>query len=355
MFRKLTIEHFKLFRRLEVDGLGPFTIVSGRNSVGKTALLEAAFLMFDRANPDQIFRQYRWRGIPKLVASTDAAWLPVFRNYDATHPIVIQISNSEHRHELTVRLLRDHQPRQVEATAPQAPPVIDLATLPAARDAMEFQYRLDGSDAGLTFLRLNLPSGVVLEVDHLVGPQLKVGYQSSRNRADAADDATMFGELDRIGATSELLPPLRLIEPRLKDLSIIPIGDMPVLHGSIGLRAKVPVALLGDGVARALSILLTAHRVAGGLLLIDEIENGFHHSVQTKVLGAIAAAAHRWNTQVIATTHSYELLQNAVDSFLDAKDDFAFARLELIDGEVTATVADYDSFASAIGAELELR
>ena len=43
-----------------------------------------------------------------------------------------------------------------------------------------------------------------------------------------------------------------------------------------------------------------------GFLLIDEVENGIHHSVQDRFWEMILHTAHANNVQVLATTHSWD-------------------------------------------------
>jgi AAA15 family ATPase/GTPase len=46
-----------------------------------------------------------------------------------------------------------------------------------------------------------------------------------------------------------------------------------------------------------------------GLLLIDEFENGMHHTVQTDVWRAVFRLARSLNTQVVATSHSWDSIE----------------------------------------------
>ena len=62
-------------------------------------------------------------------------------------------------------------------------------------------------------------------------------------------------------------------------------------------------------------MLLAISTTENGIILIDEIENGLHYSIQTKVWKAIAEAAHEFNVQIFATTHSYEMIHAAHEAF----------------------------------------
>ena len=65
---------------------------------------------------------------------------------------------------------------------------------------------------------------------------------------------------------------------------------------------------------RLFGLALALVNARGGLLLINEFENGLHHSVQTDVWRMIFRLAERLAVQVFATTHS----RDSVRSFQEA-------------------------------------
>jgi hypothetical protein len=68
----------------------------------------------------------------------------------------------------------------------------------------------------------------------------------------------------------------------------------------------VPLVELGDGTRRVLGIILAMLNTANGVLLVDEVENGLHYTVQHDVWDAIFSLAEKLNVQIFATTHSWE-------------------------------------------------
>ena len=94
----------------------------------------------------------------------------------------------------------------------------------------------------------------------------------------------------------------------------------------------------------------------GGFVLVDEIENGFHHSVMSKVWKAIALAAKQSNTQVFATTHSWECIKAAHEAFASEETyDFRLHRLGWLKGEVKAVTYNQGVLAASLKHELEVR
>ena len=97
--------------------------------------------------------------------------------------------------------------------------------------------------------------------------------------------------------------------PRLKSISPVPISEMEtLLHGDIGLRKKIPLNLLGDGISKLSSIIMNSFNVKNGVMLIDEIENGFHYTKHKLVWDIIFKLSVDLNIQVFANTHSWEMV-----------------------------------------------
>ena len=70
---------------------------------------------------------------------------------------------------------------------------------------------------------------------------------------------------------------------------------------------RVPLRSFGDGMNRLFSIVLALLNVdAGGILLVDEFENGMHHTIQVDAWNMVFRLAQKLNVQVLATTHSFD-------------------------------------------------
>jgi hypothetical protein len=67
---------------------------------------------------------------------------------------------------------------------------------------------------------------------------------------------------------------------------------------------------MGDGMWRMLGIALSLVRAQGGVLLIDEIDTGFHYTVMEDMWRLVYDAAKRFDVQVFAATHSRDCYQS---------------------------------------------
>ena len=81
------------------------------------------------------------------------------------------------------------------------------------------------------------------------------------------------------------------------------------------------MGFLGDGIGRYLSMSLAFYEARKGMILIDEVENGLHHSALKGVWKNLYTLSQKFDVQVFATTHSRECLVEARDAFVDDETD----------------------------------
>jgi len=168
--------------------------------------------------------------------------------------------------------------------------------------------------------------------------------------------AERFSNLAVDNEEDKIVQILRIIEPRLKGLTVQHRGGSPVIHGDIGTKRRMPLPLMGDGMGRLLGIALAIPEAQGGLLLVDEIENGLHHTVMSKVWQAIAELAREYTVQIVATTHSEECIRAAHQAFATSEQyDFALHRLERVKGTIRAVTFDRETLEAATELGLEVR
>jgi AAA15 family ATPase/GTPase len=81
----------------------------------------------------------------------------------------------------------------------------------------------------------------------------------------------------------------------------------------------------------------------GGVVLVDEIENGLHSGVMGQVWRAIFKACEQNNCQLIATTHSTRFCDEAkAVAYEQNVDEFCVKHLEMRDGSVAVGNVDLD-------------
>ena len=355
MFTSVSIQNFRCFKDLTINSFNRINLIAGKNNVGKTALLEAVFLLADGSNLLRTVTLANFRGVHKLNRSSgsELVFSPLFRQFSTENTIKISgLLNTGERHTTELWLTSgDTIPLD---TSDELITDIEATTRDLPSHVLQSKYTSPSGESYSSQMWIEYQN-IRIETKAPNSP-FPVYFLIANARQAAEQDAELFGRLEVVRESYNLLESLKVVEPRLERLSTIVIAGTPVLHGDVGLNRMLPLSLMGEGLRRLTSILLAIANASGGIVLIDELENGFHHSVLKKVWQAIGDAARRSNTQVFATTHSYECIQAAHQVFAEDNGyDFRLHRLDRFDEQIKAVTYEQETLEAATKAELEVR
>jgi len=360
VYRRFEVKNFRCFRKLAIDDLERVNLIAGENNVGKTALLEALFLHCGGYNPGLALNLNGFRGIEAVKfefgKGTEIAWDSLFREFDLLQDIELTGQNDATGN----RILRLKAVREPEELAEidqyiRHTPSIDerLSLSSEAAQVLELQY--EQRDRTGRFYMIVDSKGPRIE-PVAPPPPFPGFFLSALGGMRPSQAAELFGKLDTIGRQDVLLRDLQIIEPTLSRLSVVVEGGSPILKGDIGLPKLMPLPMMGGGIIRLASIILAIGYAQDGVALVDEIENGLHHSILPKVWKAIGKAAREFNVQVFATTHSRECIVAAHRAFTESDTyDFRLHRLERVKGDIRAVTYDPELLEAAIEMNMEVR
>lgn len=318
MINELRIENFRGFTSLELKDLKRVNLVVGENNSGKTSLLEAILLLCEpqrvqqlpglfralQGNPDM--RYFRW--LLKDGASGGQGFLSA------------NAGAEEWRLLLSTPKVADS----------------DLANRPAGGYIYQgTSFRMWGDPRARRACR-------IMSVQH----------------RDPNALVTLVGKAHRKGGGEETLQRLLAkVDPRIKKVRVDPgENDGNQVIVDIGLSELLPVSQVGQGVYRLLVILADIIGENPDVVLIDEVENGLHHSIHEQIWAGLAETAEKLDVQIIATTHSGECLHAAHDSFLGRKDyDLSVIQLFRLESGVQGRVLDKKHIEAAIAGKIDLR
>ena len=360
MISSFKIKGFKQFQEIEISNLSRITLLGGKNSSGKTSILEGFFLFYDRGNPEILLRQLSLRGTTAFGLSKDSILTPIFNKFNLKQNIEVEISNGKSQEKMVIK----HNANYVRKIIIQSTPITDLQNQTKnvqqthTSNSLDFEYFVRNKGIGKAHLILDR-GNISMETDSLIHSAFslkKVIFIPSSGNRNLNDDAIKFGQIDIKGKTDLIVDIIKIIEPRLKSLSTIAQGNQSNIYGDIGLGKKIPVQYMGEGAAKLLSIIVSIAANKDGVILIDEIENGFHHSVLNKILKAIYKTTCTFNCQIIATTHSYELLENLASIINNKnKNDFCYVRLDWKKDKSIPKTYTGDMLKTAIAKDWEVR
>jgi len=361
MYQSFKVRNFRCFRDLNLTDLERVNLIAGVNNVGKTALLEAMFLHCGAYNPELTLRVNAFRGIEtvklELGQWTETPWDSLFHQFDITKTLELAGENTvTGQRFLRLKVLREPSElaRIVQRVREELGPQESHKVLDTSETAkvLQLEYQKKGQH-GSYYMILD-QKGVRVEPTP-PAPPFPAFFQGARMRVPSKQDAERFGRLEIQEKQDVLLRVLQLIEPRLKRLAMVVVAGEPILHGDIG-AGLMPLPLMGEGMVRLASLVLHIGNAPKGVVLVDEIENGLHHSALPKVWRAIGEVARQFNTQVFATTHSLECIVAAHRAFSESERyDFRLHRLERIGETIRAVTYDQETLEAAIETGLEVR
>jgi AAA15 family ATPase/GTPase len=115
------------------------------------------------------------------------------------------------------------------------------------------------------------------------------------------------------------------------------------------------MGLHSSGASRLISILLAITAAERGIVLIDELENGFYYKTLSKIWKAIHALASEFSCQVFASTHSDECLSAATQIVEEDPKSYALLNMDAGGGRSKVTVSDGEVFGSALSSGFDIR
>ena len=331
MYTSFSIENFRLFDQLTVEPLARVNLIAGQNNVGKTALLEAISLHSTPNEPRIAWFISAERGLPGI--EPGEFFSDLFYKYQTDKHIKFKAMGDWDcaPRVLTVR----RQPRAVNTgplvqTAMEVPQTARMIFDSEFRDELVFEYQDEAENhanarvwvqpettsavAGPGPLQWNISDGGVRFTRSLILTPI--------GRLDDLYLAGAFGQAVREGYLPTVEEIIRVLEPELISLSAVPnrLGTS-LIYADTGIGRMAPIALMGEGVKRLLTIALAFLHARGTAILVDEIENGLHYSVLADVWKWLYHLSHKFNVQVFATTHSYECIVAANNAFAELESD----------------------------------
>ncbi len=361
MYKSFRVKNFRCFKDLQINDLGRVNLIAGKNNTGKTALLEAMYLLTKPLTSTVLLNLQKTRGLVAPEKNHASYIGQLFYRFDPSE--AIEITGNSGMLSLGPRELRISE---LLNTSDNQWTFRDyyIGLREDGLGDFEAATRRDNTDACLQFSfkdETGEQRGLTLFLDRLVNSQQEVEQHSqfvaAQGRPDNQQIVNQFSHLDRSGKLSLLIDTLKHFDHRLSDLRLSQPYDELLICGRTN-GNLIPLKLMGEGVNRACQFLLSLISDVD-YVFIDEIENGIHYSVQKDVWKAIGQVARELEIQVFATTHSYEMIKAAYEAFVEDEtlDEFRYHRLYRDKTTRKIEARTYNEFGvdAAISSEYEVR
>lgn len=349
MYKSFRVKNFRCFKDLQINDLGRVNLIAGKNNTGKTALMEAISVLTSPLSPQMLYGLQEARGIKNSNKYRRESWLHFFSKFDSSIPIQLEgigTDSSDLHREVSLSEIPNDMDSvthfgQYYNRAKELGLIGDAPLSLEGTVLLQLSFSQPSVSVGTT--DVYIPSNAALpDYAHIAHEQQTLFIPA---RSEPQDDwvAEQFTNIDINRDLKRLVGYLEVFESGLTDLRLHLLSGNILISGQVD-TLQIPLKLMGDGFNRFFYFAITMLSHKPQYFLIDEIENGIHHSVQKKVWQAIGQMARELDIQVFATTHSYEMLRAAYEAFKDDDPyEFRYHRLDRkADGNIEAVT--YNKF-----------
>ena len=369
----LNIERFRAFRHLRIESLGRITLITGRNNTGKSSILEALRILTSNASSyviDSIlrFREEDNREREGSIQSLDSEglfpWSSLFNGFpkfsSKLEPIVITSSGGQRPIEMSVgaawaseeqtkdgirRLVLQQQDLFGDGDEGEALPalvitvdgnqrLLTLGSLRRVRNSISYGYNRIADEQNMPCVFVNAYGG---EQTGTLGP--------------------LWDKIVLSDYENDMVDALRIIDSGISAVAMV--GDerqrRTAKVRSANFPHSVPLRSFGDGMNRLFGIILSLINAKDGLLLIDEFENGIHHTIQADAWRAIFKLASRLDIQVVATSHSWDAIEAFQKAASETEEEGVLIRLSRKGDDIIPTLFRENELAVATRDRIEVR
>ena len=319
-FKSLEINRFRGIRDCEIDDFARINLFIGKNSCGKTTVLESLFLLSGISNPNLMIVAQNLRGIALSEPNDIKDFF--FEQREKRGLDLAGIQEVAER-KLTVKPhYRSSYVEQINGSSEKDISRTKVAESRVDNNLSGLEYKFSVS-TGKRLKPKNYNSRTILDWDsdtRPIRPQVFIDEkyeekirgnfitQTGSNRYDALSVDKMLQE-KRKGI---LLKGLQIIEPKVLDIKV---GPTRVVSVDIGYDRFIPINLLGDGLLNIVNIISTIDFVSGGVLMIDEIGAGLHVSCMKDFWKILIEQSRKCDTQMFVTTHSNDVIKGLIEFY----------------------------------------
>ena len=341
--------------------------MAGKNSSGKTTVLDAVRVYAARGHPSVLSKVLEsHREVAELTSSQGQNNVgshieAIFHGRDASRDAIFTIGPNDDSMRLVVEAISPEEERWSYRPPPYSSAVPLRTLISSFGDSKEIKiiwyfspYALSTKTArdrrvyqdAWSVSEHEMPTPIACES---MGP----GPLNSDEIERLWDVIALTDKEEQIGTALRLI-----LDKKVERIAIIgnESKDRRMVVRLEGQSFPVPLESFGDGALRLFGVALALINSQNGFLLIDEAENGIHHSVQRALWKMILKTATENNVQVLATTHSFDCVRGFAQAMTEYEEgDGALVRIERKDEEMWAVEYSKDDLRVAAEQHIEVR
>jgi len=325
MMESFYIQNFKNFEELTLNQLRRVNLFVGKNSVGKSTLLEAIAIYLSDGDENCLKEILAGRGEPVFYGKQNEdildvikeRFLSLFRGWEENYSKFFCIKLGEKKeYPLTIQqvYISDFRKNGMEG--------IQTLYIYNQEDIDENGGKLPITTNGLVATKADGDTSLI-RYDNIrpftIKTYKRIPYQMVHTvDFDGTDNAALYDKISLSPLENFIVKALNIINENIDRITFVNEGGsdrfrIPVVSLKDTGR-RVHLSSMGDGLNRVLTIILSLLNCKNGVLLLDEFETGLHYSVQKQLWDIIFLLAEELNVQVFVTSHSFDCLKAFADA-----------------------------------------
>ena len=313
--KDISIQSFKGIKDLKLEDLKSINILVGDNNSKKTTVLEAIEL-FERpydfiSHIKRVSRKYNIKNIRYNKIKE------MFYNYDLENEININLNMKEKLNTLSIK---GKEEQLVYMDGDNKDKINDFD-----RTILRYEFNNESkefimNDNQESFIRSKKQVKLLN-----IGYMMPIDTYINDSSIEAIDKVIQKGEKQR------LIDILKIFDKNIVDLNFTSDRDIYITKND---KISMSISSFGDGFKKVIILISKIIESENGILLVDEIETGIHKDIINDIFKEIINNSQLYNTQVIATTHSLEVIGALLNKFNNNLDAIAVYRLEEFKGQI---------------------
>ena len=346
------IVNFRGFSNVKLDDIRRINILVGDNGAGKTAFLEALFLVAS-SSLEKVLNVRQGRNLPTggKASFGDNMWEfllgDFFHNYNENQNVELTIQGNNN-YERKLRIFRQFKPALVSVDNANGAPR-------SVRSPISFEWA-EGNQKKGHVVTPEVDERGTLIIPYAPNPEIR-GKIFLPN-AVASPDPEEFSDLRKAGKDKEFLEEIKKQFPDIEDMSVeITRGNNMVYARRKSDGRLMPINLLSSGLCKIFNILLSFTALGGypSFLFIDELDNGIHFQRHGLFWQQINEFSKKYSTQLFASIHSREFLDAVLPVAREYPEDFSIIRIYKEENASKAAIVSGPKTINLIESGLEFR
>ncbi|WP_252178962.1 ATP-binding protein [Endozoicomonas sp. 4G] len=367
MISNFKINNFRLFGDVEINNLNRVNLIVGKNGSGKSALLEGFLLYFSRVSPDSLHerlhcRQEHWESQQSkytqqllsnpirhlfkghTIPDINKDGFKLSSDKETIHVKTAAYIREETENGITRRMLLEDEVDECD------PDFLEKYIVSETNGSYKILFSLNSEYRDIKRRSINFKKND------------SIPYQFVPT--DGIDDSLASLLWDGISLTElekEVLKGVKLVEPNAMGITFVENSGgvrspsrIPLVKLK-NIAEPVPLKSLGDGMSRIFQIILSLVSAKGGVLIVDEFENGLHWSIQDDVWDIVFKLASKLNIQVFCSTHSRDCINSFENTWKSYKKSASFIRVFKNEGISSVKEYDLELLSDSLETDLEVR